>query len=155
MRFPDMKVRDLQGNDLLLPVRLSGPANAVVLAFEREHQRPVGAWMTDLKGIEASYPGLDSWVLVAVPRSARLARSRVERELRDGLTDPYWLRHTLVAYVDVKVLLGRLGTPRSTDPHFYLLDAIGEVVHQEAGSPDSLKLTRVAAAVSELLPRTA
>jgi hypothetical protein len=150
-RFPQFKARDLEGKEWEVPLELSGRANLVVLAFEREQQHPIETWVPDLERLEGRFPGLEVWVLAALARSYRWWRAAIDSGMRAGIKDPVRRRHTLTAYLDTRWLQTELALTNDGRIQLYLLERSGLVRHREAGAIDPQKLDRLTTAIGQLL----
>ena len=149
MQFPRLTARDLEGRSVEIPAGLGAALNLVVLAFEREHQRPVESWLRHLADLEREFPGLEAWQVVALSRSYRLFRGAIDNAMRKGIADEPARRHTLVAYLDLHDLQRDLGLRDTADIRLYLLDGKGNVRWQGVGSFGEATLDSLRAAIGE------
>jgi hypothetical protein len=148
MQFPKMTARDLEGRTVTIPDGLSGALNLVVLAFEREHQYPIEAWLPHFARLEEAYPGLEVWEVPALSRGYRIWRGAIDGGMRAGIPDPNVRRHTLTSYLDLRDLRRALELPDTSDIHLYLLDRAGSIRWHGSGGYDETTLAGLSAALA-------
>jgi hypothetical protein len=151
VRFPKVSARDLEGGVVEVPGDLRGAVNLLILASSREHQHPIETWLPRLSALEAEFSELQTWRLVALPRSYRLMRGAIEGGLRAGVTDHLARQHTLVCFVDLDDLQRSLGLPSVADIHLYLLDAEGIVRWEGSGGHSQDALSSLETALTRAL----
>lgn len=156
VRFPDLEVRSLAGEELLLPRDLPAPLTLVVCAFRQWQQGLVDewiAWAVDVAGVAPSPLGLDPGaraVVVEVPvlgRRYRPARRVIDGGMAASIRVPAVLARTLTAYTDVAAFCRAAGITSTETVHPMVVRRDGAVLAHVAGSPDEHRRAVVRAAL--------
>ncbi len=132
--FPSISAQDLEGKTLTIPKDLPGVSNLAVLAFSREHLRPMETWSPHFSRLEQDFPGLGVWQIAALSKAYRIFRSAIDGGMRAGVADPRMRAHVLTSYLDLPSLQRALALPDLRDIHLYLLDRSGTIRWHTSGA---------------------
>lgn len=156
-RFPDLAVRSLAGDDLVLPRDLMAPRALVICAFRQRHQQLVDDWITwavTEAGAAPSPLGLDpasSTVVLEVPvlsRRFRPARGFIDGGMASSIRLPVVLARTLTAYTDVSGFCQAAGIATTATVTAFVVTPGGAVLAQVTGPADPSRCAVVAAALA-------
>ncbi|MGV8965101.1 MAG: hypothetical protein ACOH2F_02370 [Cellulomonas sp.] len=156
-RFPDLAVRSLAGDDLVLPRDLMAPRALVICAFRQSHQPLVDAWIAwavTEAGAAPSPLDLDpaaSCVVLEVPllsRRFRPARDFIDGGMASSIRVPAVLARTLTAYTDVAGFCRAARIETTATVTAFVLTPDGAVLAQVAGPADPARCAVVSAALA-------
>jgi hypothetical protein len=154
--FPDLAVRSLAGDELVLPRDLPAPLTLIICAFQQWHQRLVDEWITwavDQARVAPSPLGLDPaacCAVVEVPvlaRRYRPARGFIDGGMAASIRVPEVLARTLTAYTDVSAFCRAAGIGSTATVSAFVVRPDGTVLAQVAGPATETNRTVVAAAL--------
>ena len=149
MQFPALKVRDLEGEDHVIPHGLTGGPHMIIVAFQRWHQALVDRWEASLRPLAERHPGVEIWEVPSISKGYRLFRAGIDGGMAAAIADPDVRRHTLTTYTD----LGQLGSALEIDSfetvHVFLVDCQGAVLWRGAGEPSDGSPGEIEAALPE------
>jgi hypothetical protein len=159
-RFPDLAVRSLAGDDLVLPRDLMAPRALVICAFRQWHQPLVDDWITwaTTSGVAPSPLDLDpasSSVVLEVPvlsRRFRPARGFIDGGMASSIRVPVVLARTLTAYTDVSGFCRSARIATTATVTAFVVARDGAVLAQVTGPADPSRCAVVAAALVSGLP---
>ncbi|WP_407342858.1 hypothetical protein [Pengzhenrongella phosphoraccumulans] len=160
-RFPDLAVRSLAGDDLVLPRDLMAPRALLICAFRQWHQQLVDDWITwatTEAGVAPSPLDLDpasSSVVLEVPvlsRAFRPARGFIDGGMASSIRVPVVLARTLTAYTDVSAFCRAARIATTATVTAFVLTRDGAVLAQVTGPADPSRCAVVAAALVSGLP---
>jgi hypothetical protein len=149
VKFPPMKVRDLEGVEHVLPYGLPGGPHVIVMAFHRWQQTLVDAWRTPLEQLAQEHPGMEIWEVPSISKGYRVFRSGIDGGMRAAIPDPDIRRHTLTTYPDISALARALELGPLDTVYVFLVDCEGNILWRAAGEPSEEKLRLLEAAVPE------
>jgi len=138
--FPDVAGRDLAGREYRLPREFPATVTIAVIAFKRNHQEQVDAWITEL--VEAGIPqtphertDLDRVVLELPVLSGRyqVARRFIDGGMAAAIRDPEVLARTITLYGSVDGLCEPLGITNREDVSVRVVTRDGVVVWGTTG----------------------
>jgi hypothetical protein len=142
-RFPELPVRSLAGDELVLPRDLPAPLTLVVCAFRQWQQRLVDEWIdwAVAAGVPPSPLGLDpeaSSTVIEVPvlgRRYRPARGFIDGGMAAGIRVPAVLARTLTAYADVSAFCRAAGIDSTATVAAMVVRRDGTVLSNVSGPP--------------------
>lgn len=154
-RLPELPVRSLAGDELVLPRDLPAPLTLVVFAFRQWQQRLVDEWIdwAVAAGVPPSPLGLDSAAsstVIEVPvlgRRYRPARGFIDGGMASGIRVPAVLARTLTAYTDVAAFRRAAGIDSTATVTAMVVRRDGTVLSQVAGPPGAAVNDAVATAL--------
>lgn len=139
-RFPELHVRDLEGEDYDIPHGLPGGPHLLVVAFQRWQQMLVDHWMPKLRAVAERHPGTEVWEVPSLSKAYRLFRAGIDGGMRAEIHDETSRRHTLTAYTDLSALARALDIPSFDTIHVFLVDSSGVILWRASGEPDPAAL---------------
>ena len=146
--FPRLRARDLQGLDVDLPDAFAGERNVVVLAFRREHQDLVDAWLAWFEGRAATDPALRFYEVPVIGRLWVPARRFIDGGMAMAIRDPVVLQRTFTVYGDVGRVTGPLGITDRSTVTICLVDPTGSVAWRGSGGPSPASESALEAALA-------
>lgn len=145
MRFPELPVRSLAGDDVVLPRDLPAPLTLVVCAFLQGQQRLVDEWIEWAvdAGVAPSPLGLDpnaTSTVIELPllgRRYRPARGFIDGAMAAGIRVPVVLARTFTAYTDVAAFCRATGIDTQATVTAMVVRRDGMMLARVAGPPDA------------------
>jgi hypothetical protein len=142
--FPTLTADDLNGRSLSIPADLPGTPTIVFIAYKREQQPNINAWVEKLDLHETG--GL-AWVeLPVVGLGAVLFRSFVDNGMRSGITSPEMRARTITIYSSRSAFNRALGIPGRGEIYVALVDPDGTVHALIAGDVTEAKVAQLRSA---------
>ena len=115
----------MNGRSLSIPADLPGTPTIVFIAYKREQQPNINAWVEQLDLHETGGP---AWVeLPVVGRGAVLFRSFVDNGMRSGITSPQMRARTITIYSSRSAFNLALGILWRGEIYVALVDPDGTV----------------------------
>ena len=144
MRFPELPVRSLAGDEAVLPRDLPTQLTLVVCAFRQWQQRLVDEWIEWAveAGVAPSPLGLDpnaTSTVIELPvlgRRYRPARGFIDGGMAAGIRVPVVLARTFTAYTDVAAFCRATGIETQTTVTAMVVRRDGAILARVAGPPD-------------------
>ncbi len=147
MQFPALKVRDLEGQEYVIPHALPGGPHVILVAFQQWHQLLVEKWSPGLHALAETHPGMEIWEVPSISRGYRIFRGGIDGGMRAGIPDIDVRRHTLTIYTDIRELERELEIDSTETIHIFLVDCAGTVLWRAAGEPTETSFAEIDAAV--------
>ena len=142
--FPTLTADDLNGRSLSIPADLPGTPTIVFIAYKREQQPNINAWVEKLDLHETG--GL-AWVeLPVVGLGAVLFRSFVDNGMRSGITSPEMRARTITIYSSRSAFNRALGIQGRGEIYVALVDPDGTVHALIAGDVTEAKVAQLRSA---------
>ena len=148
MKFPALKVRDLEGTEHVIPDGLPGGPHIIILAFEQWHQSLVEQWKPDLEALALRHPGTEVWEVPSISSAYRLFRGGIDGGMRAGIPDPDTRRHTMTIYTDLHALAKDLAIDTLGTVQLFLVDCSGTILWRADGEPSAASLDALESAVA-------
>ena len=140
--MPAIEMKSLDGKTVNWPRELPAERTAVILAYERNQQADVEAWVQEL-GLPSDGPYAQVLVL---GRGASLARSFIDGGLRSAFDDATEAR-TFTLYVRPETLNGPLGIATTQAVTVLLVDRSGRIIMRHEGAPTAAAVAAVRSAL--------
>lgn len=147
MQFPALQVRDLEGEEYVIPHGLPGGPHVIIVAFQQWHQLLVDKWAPGLHALAEKHPGMEVWEVPSISKGYRIFRGGIDGGMRAGIPDIDTRRHTLTIYTDIRELEHELGIDSTKTIHVFLVDCQGTVLWRAAGEPTETSYAEIEAAV--------
>ncbi len=142
--FPNLTADDLNGRSLNLPTDFPGTPTIVFIAYKRNQQPSIDAWVERLGLLESGGP---AWVeLPVVGLGAVLFRSFVDNGMRSGITSPEMRARTITIYSSRSAFNRALGIPGRGEIYVALVDPDGTVHALIAGDVTEAKVAQLRSA---------
>ena len=142
--FPPLTADDLNGRSLNLPADLPGKPTIVFIAYKREQQPNVNAWVEQLDLRET---GGQAWVeLPVVGCGAVLFRSFVDNGMSLGITSPQMRARNIMIYSSRSAFNLALGISGRGEIYVALVDPDGTIHALVEGDVTEAKVEQLRAA---------
>jgi hypothetical protein len=125
--LPEMKVRSLEGEKLVIPRDLEESRNLLAVAFLREQQADVDTWVPEFGRLEEADPKLVTYEVPVISRRFGPFRHRIDGAMTAAIPDPKTRAHTLTTYTDVGRVTRALGVDDTDRIVVVLADREGEI----------------------------
>ena len=123
--FPSLTADDLNGRSLELPADFPGMPTIVFIAYKRNQQPSIDAWVERLGLLESEGP---AWVeLPVVGRGAAFFRSFVDKGMRSGITSLGMRAKTITIYSSRSAFNRALEITTRAEIYVALVDPDGTV----------------------------
>ena len=144
LQFPLLDADDLNRRAVSLPQDLPGDPTIVFIAYKRNQQPSINAWVARL-GLQER--GGAAWVeLPVVGRGAALFRNFVDNGMRSGITSTAMRGRTITIYSSQRAFNMALGIDGRDDIYTALVGRDGQVYVLIAGDVTAEKMAQLRAA---------
>ncbi|MBL6637207.1 MAG: hypothetical protein ISP37_02740 [Planktomarina sp.] len=144
LQFPLLDADDLNGRAVSLPQDLPGDPTIVFIAYKRNQQPSINAWVARL-GLQERVGA--AWVeLPVVGRGAALFRNFVDNGMRSGITSTAMRGRTITIYSSQRAFNMALGIDGRDDIYTALVGRDGQVYVLIAGDVTAEKMAQLRAA---------
>ncbi|MBM4193759.1 MAG: hypothetical protein FJ202_05185 [Gemmatimonadetes bacterium] len=134
-RFPAVSGSNLNGRKFELPGDFGGQWNIVVVAFRREQQADVDAWMPQLKRLAERDERVRVYELPTLGRNYRLMRRFIDGGMAGGIPDTAVRAITITLYTDKGAFKRSLGIATEDRIQLFLVSRAGDVAWHGEGLP--------------------
>ena len=142
--FPSLTADDLNGRTLELPADFPGMPTIVFIAYKRNQQPSIDAWVERLGLLESEGP---AWVeLPVVGRGAAFFRSFVDKGMRSGITSLGMRARTITIYSSRSAFNRALEINTRAEIYVALVDPDGTVHILIQGDVTEAKVEKLRAA---------
>ena len=143
-QFPLLDADDLNGRAVSLPDDLPGDPTIVFIAYKRNQQPSINAWVA---GLGLQERGGAAWVeLPVVGRGAALFRSFVDNGMRSGITSTAMRARTITIYSSQRAFNTALGIDGRDEIYTALVGRDGQVYVLIEGNVTEAKIAQLRAA---------
>lgn len=125
--LPEIRVRSLEGERLVIPRDLEGSRNLLAVAFQREQQADVDTWVPEFGRLEEADPKLVAYEVPVISRRWAPFRPMIDGGMTAAIPNPKTRAHTLTTYTDVGRVTRALGVADSERIVVVLVDREGEI----------------------------
>ena len=136
--FPKLTARNLEKQVFSLPGDFAGERNLLLIAFQREQQKNVDTWLSQMHRFEQT-PGFAYYELPTLSRLNPIARWFINSGMRRGIPDAKARARTLTLYVDKEAFRKALNLPYEDRIYAVLVDRSGRVHWRAEGDFDEAK----------------
>jgi hypothetical protein len=133
-RFPLLAARDLEGTPVELPSGFSGDRNLVMVAFRREQQTAVDAWIAKYTDLAADHPGLRAYEVPVLATKWSPGRAMIDGGMAKAVATSEARRRTLTVYGDVRRVTDGLGIDDTSVITVLLVDDAGRIMWRTTGA---------------------
>jgi len=152
--FPEVKGKNLEGKNLLLPQDFEGDMNLVFLAFQREQQLMVNTWLPTADLLENIYPELKYYELPTISRLNPFVRWFINTGMRSGIKDSKSRSKTITLYLDKGPFCKALGIPKEDNIYILVVEKQGKVIWRSEGPCDVEKAKNLSDFLKKSLERS-
>ena len=135
-RFPSLAAQDLERTPRQLPEAFAGEWNLVVVAFRRQHQTLVDAWVTWHGTVARSRPGFECFEVPVLGSIWSPARSFIDGGMAQAVREVHARQHTLTVYTNVAKVTYALNITDTSTITVLLVDGAGLIQWRTTGLPD-------------------
>lgn len=129
--IPVLETADLNGKSLVWPKDLPAGKSLLIVAFARDQQSKIDAWVAGL-GLKA--PNAPSWYEVPmIDNPGQVGRWFIDNGMRSGITDPQDRAHVTTIYGDKASLMKTMGLPNEEQVHLLVVDNQGRIYKRVSG----------------------
>lgn len=125
--FPDIEVRSLTGERLVLPEDFGAERAVAVVAFERRQQEDVDTWLPALLELEAEHGDLRVYEIPCIGRRWSPARPFIDGGMTAAIADRDARARTLTSYTDVDRVRRALGLRDTSEIAVVLTGRTGRI----------------------------
>ena len=144
LQFPSLDADDLNGRAVSLPQDFPGDPTIVFIAYKRNQQPSINAWVA---GLGLQERGGAAWVeLPVVGRGAALFRSFVDNGMRSGITSTAMRARTITIYSSQRAFNMQLGIEGRDEIYTALVGSDGQVYALIEGDVTKAKIAQLRAA---------
>ncbi len=147
--------RSLDGRSYELPGDLAKPYNLLVVAFRREQQAIVDAWLPWLTRLEQRRGDVAVYELPVIPASYGPVRWFIDGGMTRGIPDPAARARTVTVYTDVRKVVENLGLAGTDTIAVLVVERSGRILACEHGRFEQEKAERLATALTPEPPAKA
>ena len=144
LQFPPLDADDLNGRAVSLPQDLPGDPTIVFIAYKRNQQQSINAWVARL-GLQ-ELGGLAWAELPVVGRGAALFRTFVDNGMRSGITSTAMRGRTITIYSSQRAFNKALGIDGRDEIYIALVGRDGQVHVLIEGDVTDEKIAQLRAA---------
>ena len=142
--------RALDGTEYGLPGDLAKQHNFFVVAFRREQQRLVDAWLPWLIGLEQRRSDVAVYELPVLSSVYGPARWFIDGGMTRGIPDAAVRARTITVYTDVRKVVDNLGVAGTDTIAVLIVERSGRILATEVGGFEEQKAERLAAALAPM-----
>lgn len=133
-KFPDVKGKNLQGNEISFPQAFKSRGyHVVMIAFEQEQQTDVNTWLPHLDKLAESRKDLYYFELPTISRMNALMRWIIYRGMRSGIKEDTSRRRTVTLHIDKEPFKESLNIQSESNIYAFLVDSEGNIIWQKKG----------------------
>lgn len=142
--FPKLKSKNLNGKEYLLPEELETEISILVLAYKRDQQKDVDAWLNAIKENELDIcPAVTSYEVPVLKQFNSFIRFNIDNGMRYGINDKAKREHVLSIYVDKESFNQALNLDSEESVHTLVIRKSGEILWQEKGTVNTDKISKL------------
>jgi hypothetical protein len=134
--FPALESETLEKQAVQLPQDFQGQRNLLLIAFEREQQKDIDTWLTQMKRYENIDTGFRYYEIPTIEKINRLMRWFINTGMRHGIPDKKARERTVTLYIDKESFKKSLQIPDEKKIYAILVDRSGKVLWRAAGPYD-------------------
>lgn len=149
MKFPQVSGKDLNGDPHVIPDKLEGKLNFLVVAFQQWQVRPIETWVPFLQKLVAEHPKIQFYELPTLRKFNALSRWIIDSGMRGGIRDKEMRGRTITLYIDKTEFTKALEIPTEDTIYLYLVDCDGNILWQDSGEYSTEKEKAVLKTISE------
>jgi hypothetical protein len=138
-RFPRLIASNLEKRSFTLPDDFEGGRNLLLVAFQREQQQQVDAWLREMRQFEEVDPEFRYYELPTIQSPNRLVRWFIDTGMRRGIPDPKVRSRTITLYIDKQPFLKALGIADESRIYCFLVNRSGQILWRAEGVFDDSK----------------
>ncbi len=128
MKLPKVRGSNLARQKMVFPEDFAGERNLVFIAFLRQHQDDIDAWVPFVEKLAQEYPTLSYYEFPTLPDKGFIYRTFLNEGMRAGIPDEATRARTITLYLDKRAFKESLGIKSEQQIKVYLFDKSGDVL---------------------------
>jgi hypothetical protein len=132
-KFPALKSETLEKRAVQLPQDFQGERNLLFIAFEREQQKDIDTWLTQMKRYADRDKGFRYYEIPTIEKMNRLMRWFINTGMRNGIPDKKARERTITLYIDKEPFKKSLQIPDEKKIYAMVVDRLGNVLWRATG----------------------
>jgi len=135
-KFPALESETLEKHAVQLPQDFQGERNLLFIAFEREQQKDIDTWLTQMKRYEDIDKGFRYYEIPTIEKMNRFMRWFINTGMRHGITEKKARERTITLYIDKEAFKKSLQIPDEQKIYALVVDRSGNVLWRATGPYD-------------------
>ena len=149
MKFPQVAGKDLNGVSHIIPEKLEGKLNFLVVAFQQWQVRPIETWVPFLQTLVTEHPQIQFYELPTLRKFNVFSQWIIDSGMRGGIHDKVMRARTITLYIDKSEFTKALDIPTEDTIYLFLVDCDGNILWRDTGVFSEEKETAVLNAISK------
>ena len=134
--FPALESETLEKQAVHLPHDFQGQRNLLLIAFEREQQKDIDTWLTQMQPYEDIDKRFRYYEIPTIEKMNHLMRWFINSGMRHGIPDKKARERTVTLYIDKQSFKKSLQIPDEKKIYAILVDRSGKILWRAAGPYD-------------------
>jgi hypothetical protein len=135
-KFPALESETLEKQSVQLPQDFQGERNLLLIAFEREQQKDIDTWLTQMKRYEDIDKEFRYYEIPTIEKMNRFMRWFINTGMRHGIPDKKARERTITLYIDKEPFKKSLQIPDEKKIYAMVVDRSGNVLWRATGPYD-------------------
>jgi hypothetical protein len=135
-KFPALESETLEKRAVQLPADFQGERNLLLIAFEREQQKDIDTWLTQMKRYEDIDKGCRYYEIPMIEKMNRFMRWFINTGMRHGIPEKKARERTITLYIDKEPFKKSLQIPDEQKIYALVVDRSGNVLWRATGPYD-------------------
>jgi hypothetical protein len=135
-KFPALESETLEKQSVQLPQDFQGERNLLLIAFEREQQKDIDTWLTQMKRYEDIDKEFRYYEIPTIEKMNRFMRWFINTGMRHGIPDKKARERTITLYIDKEPFKKSLQIPDEKKIYAMVVDRAGDVLWRATGPYD-------------------
>jgi hypothetical protein len=137
--FPELKAKNLSGEEVILPEVLMGKVTLVLIAFERDAQKILDSWLEPFNMKFKDYEDVDFYEIPMLKRRWKLISRYIDGGMRSGIPQE---KHgnVMTYYGDINKYRDILDMRDKSTGYVFLIDKEGKIRWSQSGYADESRL---------------
>ncbi|TFG31083.1 hypothetical protein EU527_13285 [Candidatus Thorarchaeota archaeon] len=153
LKFPHMVAKNLNKEDMQIPISLHGDPKLFVVAFQQWQQELVNSWILFCDSLVKKYPNFDFYELPTIRRMNPLYQRFIDGGMRAGIPSNESRERTITLYIDKEPFKESLDIVTEETIYLFLIDTVGEIIWREEGGLTDKKAGKLERAIEEYLEK--
>jgi len=135
-KFPALESETLEKQVVQLPQDFRGERNLLLIAFERDQQKDIDTWLTQMKRYEDIDRDFRYYEIPTIEKMNRFMRWFINTGMRHGVPDKKARERTITLYIDKEPFKKSLQIPDEKKIYAMVVDRSGNVLWRATGPYD-------------------
>jgi hypothetical protein len=151
MKFPKVTGKDLNGVSHVIPEKLEGKLNLLIVAFQQWQVRPIETWIPFLQTLVSTHPQIQFYELPTLKQYNFVSQWLIDSGMSGGIRDREMRARTITLYIDKAEFNEALSIPTEETIYLFLVDCDGNILWRDTGIFSEEKEAAVLNAISDYL----